>query len=67
MGKLSDYQRKGRYAGKYDTPTDGISRKVFDRYKDKQARLYTAYTNRVLDLERQVADLWAHVSIVEEE
>ncbi len=33
--------------GKYDTPTDGISRKVFDRYKDTMTRRYVTLAQRV--------------------
>ncbi len=54
------------YKGRYDTPTDAVSQKKFDRYKDKQARLYTAYTNRVLALEREFAILLSLVGCEEE-
>ncbi len=42
---------------KYDTPTDGISRKQFDRYGDRQEIKYGRYAQRVLDLETRVLKL----------
>ncbi len=42
---------------KYDTPTDGVSRKAFDRYRDKIEIRYGRYTQRVLELESRVLKL----------
>ncbi len=40
--------------GRYDTPTDGISRKMFDRAMDKHIRRYAILAERVAALERLV-------------
>lgn len=39
---------------RYDTPTDGISRKVFDRYKDQQVRKHVQVMQRIQEIERQL-------------
>ncbi len=39
---------------RYDTPTDGISRKMFDRYSDAQARKYAKLRQAELDLTRRI-------------
>ncbi len=40
--------------GLYDTPTDGISKKVFDRYKDGQVRRHVQTMERIQQLEAEV-------------
>ncbi len=60
---------------RWDTPTDGISRKVFDRYKDASVRRYVGLSTvvrdlavRVARLERRMTRLWAlHDGETEEE
>ncbi len=42
---------------RYDTPTDGISRKMFDRYSDAQARKYAKLRQAELDLTRRIATM----------
>jgi len=42
---------------RYDTPTDGISRKVFDRYRDKQTQRYARIREDELALQRRVKTL----------
>ncbi len=41
-------------AKRWDTPTDGISRKMFDRAMDKHIRRYAVLAERVADLERHL-------------
>ncbi len=41
-----------KYSGRYDTPTDGISKKVFDRYKDKQVQKYVKMAEDIRALQR---------------
>ncbi len=43
-----------RNKGLYDTPTDGVSRKVFDRYKDQQVRHRAQLLERIRVLERHI-------------
>jgi len=40
------------YRRKYDTPTDAISQKKFDRENDKHVRRYVALKQRVEQIER---------------
>ncbi len=51
------YQSRARYRGKFDTPTDAISRKAFDRYKDQQERRYGQLKQRLLDAEHEIVQL----------
>ncbi len=44
-------------SGKWDTPTDGISRKVFDRYKDTQVRKYVELSQEVRRLRLMIKQL----------
>ncbi len=57
---MSKYSRKG---GLYDTPTDGISKKVFDRYKDQQVRKYVRMAEDI----RELRALYKIFKLVEEE
>ncbi len=43
MGKYTPYK------GKYDTPTDGISRKKFDRAMDQHIRRYATLSNELAE------------------
>ncbi len=40
---------------RYDTPTDGISRKKFDHAMDSHIRRYSKLATKVEDLQRHVA------------
>ncbi len=42
---------------KYDTPTDGISRKQFDRAMDSHIRRYIIVKQEVADLQKAVSHL----------
>ncbi len=44
---------------RYDTPTDGISRKQFDRAMDSHVRRYVALRTEFDDLRREVATVIA--------
>ncbi len=50
---------KKPYSGKFDTPTDGISKKVFDRYKDQQVRRHVRLAEDISELKVQVRALLA--------
>ncbi len=59
---------------RYDTPTDGISRKMFDRYKDAMERKYGKLRQGELDLQRhhdklsaRIVRLEQHIEELEEE
>ncbi len=68
MGDLMAYPRKPRRgAALYDTPTDGISKKVFDRYKDRQVRKQVVWQERIRELELLVAQLFNAGGSKEEE
>ncbi len=59
MGDLMAYPRKPRRgAALYDTPTDGVSRKVFERYKDQQVRHRVQLLERIRELERDFVKYW---------
>ncbi len=54
----SRYSRRPRRGGAlYDTPTDGISKKVFDRYKDQQVIKYVRLAQRIEDLQRRMRSI----------
>ncbi len=60
MGTLMAYPKgsgRPRRGGLYDTPTDGISKKVFDRYKDAQVTKYVRTQERVRELEIRIRRL----------
>lgn len=44
-------------AKRWDTPTDGISRKQFDRAMDSHIRRYATAMEAITDLERKVSIL----------
>ncbi len=48
---------------RYDTPTDGISRKKFDRAMDSHIRRYTVLANELSDLRKEFKRLEAIVRI----
>ncbi len=58
---------------RWDTPTDGISRKVFDRQKDKWVRKYVEQATFLRELNARVINLealflkWVDREISEEE
>ncbi len=47
---------------KWDTPTDGVSRKVFDRYKDQQTTRYVRVSNDIRSLEQDIKVLRSMLS-----
>ncbi len=52
----------GRPSGrKWDTPTDAISRKVFDRHKDQMVRRHVDCMERIRALEGQIKRLVAEL------
>ncbi len=59
--------RYGRASGLYNTPTDGISKKVFDRYKDTQVRRYVGLAEEIRQLRKQVKSLAASIRTGTEE
>lgn len=44
---------------KWDTPTDAVSQKKFDRYADKQVRKYVELKQEVRELRRTVKQILA--------
>ncbi len=60
-------KRVNRFKGLYDIPTDGISKKVFDRYKDQQVRHRVAWQERIRILEKIVEELQQLFPAEEEE
>ncbi len=48
---------------RYDTPTDGISRKKFDRAMDSHIRRYATAMEAILALEKGQARLWRALGI----
>ncbi len=66
MGDLMAPQSgRPRRGGLYDTPTDGISKKVFDRYKDQQTTKYLRVMERIREIENLLSRIGVHE--VEEE
>ncbi len=59
MGALMAKKPYRARGGLYDTPTDGISRKVFDRYKDQQATKYLRVMERIRELENLLSRIEA--------
>ncbi len=57
---------RGR-SGLYDTPTDGISKKVFDRYKDQQVRRHVQTMEAIRLLEKAVHRLQLGLEGLQEE
>ncbi len=51
----------------YDTPTDGISRKKFDRAMDTHIRRYVKLAGRVAAIEKQLRSYRSAFQDVEEE
>ncbi len=62
MGDIMPQKRKWYSGPKYDTPTDGISRKQFDRAMDKHIRRYVKMAERVSTLSAEVSTLKLRIS-----
>ncbi len=60
--------RQSPYRGgpRYDTPTDGISRKLFDRYKDQMVRKHVQVMQRIQELERELLGVGASLKEIKE-
>ncbi len=41
----------------WDTPTDGVSRKMFDRYKDQQVRRYVRLAEDIREVRMDLREL----------
>lgn len=54
MGDLMAKYRAQPYRGKFNTPTDAVSHKVFDRYKDQQVRHRVQLLERIREVEREL-------------
>ncbi len=62
--------RYGKHSGRYDTPTDGISKKVFDRANDKHIRRYVRCQEDIAELTKLIRSmhrLWREAGMEEEE
>ncbi len=46
---------------RYDTPTDGISRKMFDRVMDAHVRRYVQLKESLVSVERHLAKLQSRI------
>ncbi len=53
-------------AKKWDTPTDGISRKMFDRAMDTHIRRYAILSDEVAEIRRDLAAWRAFQKLLEE-
>ncbi len=50
---------------RWDTPTDGISRKMFDRAMDQHIRRYVQLKEALVSVERHLAKLSATVETID--
>ncbi len=62
---MGGYNFKGKK--RWDTPTDGISRKKFDRAMDQHIRRYVKMAGRVAAIEKQLRSYRTAFQDVEEE